>query len=53
MAAFAAARTDTLVAAGRPFQLALASGYQLAFMVSAGAVALAALLTLTVLHTRA
>ncbi|WP_308283378.1 MFS transporter [Pseudonocardia nigra] len=48
LAVLAAARTDGLVAAGVP-AVALTGGYHLAFLVSAGLLVLAAVLTLTVL----
>jgi EmrB/QacA subfamily drug resistance transporter len=52
LAALATARTDAATATGVPQQEALAGGYHLAFAAGATAVALAALLTLTVLRPR-
>jgi EmrB/QacA subfamily drug resistance transporter len=53
LAAFAAARTASLSAAGTPAQDALIGGYHVAFGVAAAAVAASALVTLTVVRPRA
>jgi MFS family permease len=52
LAALATARTDGATAAGEPLQEALTTGYHLAFATGAAAVALSALLTLTVLNRK-
>ncbi|HZG90493.1 MAG TPA: MFS transporter [Pseudonocardia sp.] len=52
LAALAAATTDGLVAAGTPAAQALADGYRTAFVVSAGLVAAAAVVTALVLRPR-
>jgi EmrB/QacA subfamily drug resistance transporter len=53
LAALATTRADAATAAGAPLQEALVSGYHLAFATGAASVGLAALLTLTVLRSRA
>jgi hypothetical protein len=52
LAALAAAVTDAATAAGAPLTEALTSGYHLAFLASAVAVAAAGAVTVTVLRRR-
>jgi MFS family permease len=52
LAAVAAARTDVAMATGASRVEALTSGYHLAFVVSAGLVALATVVAVTVLRSR-